>query len=102
MHFALADSRFLPTASGFCTVNLYFIKGLVYKPILHGTQLHLTCKCGSKNTVPVTGPSMLAYVMLHLIYTYITLEELCKEERLIKWILPSTRVIRNEENTSSK
>lgn len=45
---------------------------------------------------------MLAYVMLHLIYIYITLEELCKEERLIKWILPSTRVIRKEETSSSK
>lgn len=39
---------------------------------------------------------MLTYTMLHLIYTYITLEEQSKEERLIKWIPPSTRVIRKE------
>lgn len=57
--------------------------------ILPGTGRHLTRKRGSKNIASDTGESMLAYTTLHLIYTYIT---------LIKWIPPSTRVIRKEKN----
>lgn len=43
---------------------------------------------------------MLTYTKLHLIYTYITLEEHSLEERLIEWILSSTGVIRKEKNAS--
>lgn len=43
---------------------------------------------------------MLTYAKLHLIHTNITLEEQSMEARLIKWILPSTRVINKEKDTS--